>query len=235
MMAWARSRSLSLNKMRVMCVFTVVSLSWSLAASSALLSPLASSRRTSSSRGVSVERSRCRVAVCSSWGGCEALDEAAGDGGGEQRVAGADHTHGGDQAFGGDVFEEEAARSRGECGVHVLVEVEGRQDDDGRRGPGGGQDLPGGFQAIDLGHPDVHEHHVGAGFADCVDGLPAVGGFGDDLDPVGRQDHGEAGAQQCLVVGDYHPRRLVHVSSIGITACTRYPPVAILPASRVPP
>ena len=47
-------------------------------------------------------------------------------------------------------------------GVDVLVEVERGEDDDPAVPPGpGGEDPPGGLQAVHLRHPDVHQHHVG--------------------------------------------------------------------------
>ncbi len=55
--ACTRSRSWSLVKIRATCVFTVASLSVSSAASSALLRPRAIRPSTSSSRGVSTDRS----------------------------------------------------------------------------------------------------------------------------------------------------------------------------------
>ena len=66
-----------------------------------------------------------------------------------------------------------------------------------------GEDAPGGLQAVQFGHPDVHEDHVGAGAPDRVDRLPAVGGLGDHVDAVAGQDHPEAGPDQRLIIGDH--------------------------------
>ena len=128
--------------MRATWVLTVASDRWSAAASSALLRPWASSRSTSSSRGVSADRSRWTAAV--SWPRpANRLDQAAGDGRRQQRVAGADQPDGGDQVLGRDVLEQEPAGPGGQRRVDVVVEVERRQDDHagsvgvGRPGCGG--------------------------------------------------------------------------------------------------
>jgi len=62
----------------------------------------------------------------------EALDEAAGDRGGEQRVAGSDELDGADQVLRRDVLDQEPACPGGQGRVDVLVEVERGQDDDPR-------------------------------------------------------------------------------------------------------
>jgi hypothetical protein len=51
-------------------------------------------------------------------------------------------------------------------------------------------DLPGGGQAIDPGHPDVHQHYVGPQGAGRADGLGAVGGFPDDVDVISEVEDG---------------------------------------------
>ena len=75
------------------------------------------------------------------------------------------------------------------------------------RGPSAvaGEDPAGGLQAVHLGHPDVHQDHVGPGAPDRLDRLGAVGRLGDHVDAVGGEDHPEAGADQGLVVGDDAP------------------------------
>ena len=91
--------------------------------------------------------------------------------------------------------------------VDVLVGLEGGQDDD--LDPGQvliGADSPGGLQAVDPGHPDVHQDHVGALATGQVDRLPAVGGLADDLQVLrGVDEDPEPGADQGLVVGEQHP------------------------------
>jgi hypothetical protein len=48
--------------------------------------------------------------------------------------------------------------------VDDLVEVEGGQHQHARPSRPG-HDLPGGADAVEPGHPDVHDHHVGLQFA----------------------------------------------------------------------
>ncbi len=62
--------------------------------------------------------------------GGEALDEPAGDAGGEEGIAGGDDPHGVEDVFGSGVFEEEAARSAAQRLVDVVVEIERGQHDD---------------------------------------------------------------------------------------------------------
>lgn len=132
----------------------------------------------------------------------------------QQRVAGADHADGGDQVFGRDVLEEEAAGSGGQRRVDEVVEVERGQDDHARRVGGAVQDTAGGLQAVQLGHPDVHQDDVGPGAPDGGDGFGSVGRLGDHIDAVGGEDHPEAGTGQRLVVGDHHAQRPVRHRSV---------------------
>ena len=97
---------------------------------------------------------------------------------------------------------EEKRRGPGGQGVEdVLVELEGGEDDD----PGDLGDLARRLDAVDAGHADVHQHHVGSFAADEVDGLLAVGGFARDLHVgLGLDDHAKPRAHERLVVGDRH-------------------------------
>jgi hypothetical protein len=149
------------------------------------------------------------------------LDETAGDGRGQQRVARADHADGGHEVFGCGVLEEETGGPRGQGRVDVAVEVERGQDDHTWFVVRSGQDVAGGFQAVQSRHADVHQDHVGSGAPDRVDGFRAVGRLGDHVDAVCREDHPEAGADQCLVIGDHHARRAGHEASKGISAVMR--------------
>jgi hypothetical protein len=86
--------------------------------------------------------------------------------------------------------------------VDVLVEVEGGEDEDARRGMLGG-DPSGGFDAVEVGHADVHQHDVRQHPADGVDRLVAVRSLAYDVDVgLGGEDYPEAGADELLVVGD---------------------------------
>ena len=123
-------------------VLTVVSPTISWVAISLLVMPLASSWKTSSSRGVSLVEPGCGADGCS--GGGEFFDQAAGDAGCEQRVAVTDGAYACGELVRGDVFEQESARAGAQGVVDVFVEVEGGQDQHARswargfgRGSGG--------------------------------------------------------------------------------------------------
>jgi hypothetical protein len=91
--------------------------------------------------------------------------------------------------------------------MHVLVEIEGRDDHDGQGVlDAWASELAGGLDAVDARHPDVEEADVGTQLACHGDRLVTVRCLADDLDPGLRvEDHGEPGADQELVVGDHHP------------------------------
>ena len=89
------------------------------------------------------------------------LDEAPGDGRGEEGVVPADGDHGVGQLLGREVLEQEAFRAGPEGVVDVIVEVESGEDDDAGIGGGRfGPDEAGGLDAVEAGHADVHEDHV---------------------------------------------------------------------------
>jgi hypothetical protein len=63
--------------------------------------------------------------------------------------------------------------------------------------------------------------------------LGARAGLAHDLQVLGgADDSAQAGAQQCLVVGDNHA---YGHDSTGSSAATRNPPVGVAAASNVPP
>src|SRR6185437_10103503 len=108
------------------------------------------------------------------------------------------------QVGGLGVLDQEAAGPGTDRLVDVLVGLEGGQDD--HLDPGQvvvGGDAAGGLQAVHPGHPDIHQHHVGALAEGQVDRLGPVGGLADDLEVVGGvNEHVESGADQRLVVGE---------------------------------
>ena len=71
----------------------------------------------------------------------------------------------------------------------------------------GGEDAAGGFQAVHLRHPDIHQHDVGPVLEHGGHGLPAVGGLGHDRDAGRAEDHPEPAADQGLIVGDHDAGR----------------------------
>lgn len=73
-------------------------------------------------------------------------------------------------------FEDESGGAAAQCGVDILVQVEGRHDDDACRTVGSGE-LPGDLEAVPVGHTDVHQRHVWAQPMCHVDGGEPVGGF----------------------------------------------------------
>ena len=81
-----------------------------------------------------------------------------------------------DEQLGSGVLEQEPAGSRLQRAVHVLVEVEGRDDDDRHRvldaGPG---ELPGRLDPVQAGHPDVEQADVGTKLARQRHRLAPVG------------------------------------------------------------
>jgi len=111
-----------------MWVLTVVSATISSAAISALLLPVASSRKTSSSRGLSSVNPGTLSGV---------VREAANSSirrrvmlGASSASPPADHPHAGGELVWRDVFEQEPACAGAQCVVDVLVEVEGGEDQD---------------------------------------------------------------------------------------------------------
>src|SRR5690606_20526682 len=67
-------------------------------------------------------------------------------------------------------------------------------------------DLPGGRDAVESGHPDVHQHHVRSQRAHLPDRGIAVRGLTDHGDVVGPvQDHRQSCANRAVVVGQQYP------------------------------
>lgn len=88
-----------------------------------------------------------------------------------------------------------------------LVEVERREDEHlGCLLPEAGEDSAHCLDPVDPRHPYVHEDDVGPGALDEGDGLVAVTGLADDLEVVlTRDDHGDPGAEERLVVDERDP------------------------------
>ena len=141
----------------------------------------------------------------------------------EQRVACGGHADGVDELASRCVLQEEPTGTCGKRGIHVLVEVEGREDDH----LGGGLQCahpPGRLEAVHARHPDVHEHDIGCELFSPSDGISTVDGIPDHTDVrLGAEDHPEAGADELLVVGQQHPDH-ADVAPSGIRAWTEKPP-----------
>src|SRR4051812_31163250 len=163
----------------------------------------------------------------------ELVDQPVGDGRGEQGVA---HVHGPDR--GGEllarrVLQEEAAGSRAQSAVHVLVQVEGGEHKDaGARArscePGGGLD------AVQLRHPHVHDDDVGVVPPGLREGLHPGARLADDLEVgFGVEHEPQPLPHQVLVVGQHQPD---HAGwSLGRRARTPNPPSGRGPAVSSPP
>ena len=146
----------------------------------------------------------------------------------EQGVATRDDPDGFDQVLGWRCFKQKCRRARGQSVEDVLVELEGREDDDARRVG----DFARRLDAIDARHPDVHQHDVGALLADDVDRLLAVRGFARDLQVgLGLDDHLEPCPDHGLVV-DYGDADQLLTGSV---ARTLNPPNDDDPVVRSPP
>ena len=132
-----------------------------------------------------------------------------------------------EEELGVGILQEKPARTlpdRAGCG---LVEVERREHDDAGR-VGVAQELGCRSEAVEHGHPDVHQHDVGLRGAHDVDRLAAVGRLAHDLDVWLRVDeHADSGAEQRLIVDEHHPDRAHDPPPIG-----RVPRTTKAPSSR---
>ena len=189
--------------MCVTCVFTVVSPMKSSPPISAFDMPRAIRPNTSRSRVAQLFQllaAEPDVAVPANFSITPARDRRR-----EEGVARRDGPDGGDQLLGRVVLEDEAAGSGPQCLVHVLVEVEGREDQNAGAAILG-EDAPRRLEPVELGHPDVHQDHVGSKRGRLLDRFEPVRRLGDDLDVVlAGEEHPEAGPDHRLVVGDEHP------------------------------
>jgi hypothetical protein len=130
------------------------------------------------------------------------LDDPPGDRRRQQRLPSGHHPDGGEEILGWGRLQQEPAGADLQRLEHVVVALEGGEDQHPGLVPGGCEDPPSGLQAVQSGHLDVHQHHGRTVATDRVDGLLAVLSLGDDLD-VGfsLQNQPEPSADQGLVVG----------------------------------
>jgi hypothetical protein len=152
----------------------------------------------------------------------ERLDDATGDRGRQHGLALVDDLDRRDELLRRGVLEEEAARAGAQPVVDVLVEIEGREDEDARGGLHR-REASGRLEPVDVGHPDVHQRDVGSKAPDGGHGLLPVGGFAEDLDARLLVEQGaKARPHHGLIVGDDDADG--HALGIGRTARTTNPP-----------
>src|SRR6266545_887180 len=175
---------------------------------------------------------RCLVGLCD-----VRLDEALGDARSEQGFTCGDEADRGEQLARLSAFEQEAARPGAECAEDVFVELERREHEHTRfRQPRVGGDLSRRFEAVDLGHADVHQHEVGAKLARECHSLASVGGFAGDFEVgFGVEKRAEAGADDRLVFGEQDADRHRFAGLSGSRAWTCQPPRSAGPALTSPP
>jgi hypothetical protein len=167
------------------------------------------------------------------------IEEPPGDPRRHHRVAAGHRADGPGQLVQGNVLQHEAAGPGAQGGEGVLVQVERGEDEDPRRAVGG-HDPPGGLDAVDARHPDVHQDHVGVQFPGQPDRLGPVAGLAHDVDVVGfLQDHPETGPHQRLVIGQqqadaHRTGPIAAVAVMGRRAWIRHPPAGSGPALTAP-
>lgn len=122
------------------------------------------------------------------------------DGGTEIAFASGDGADGGEEIDVDGVLEEVAAGAGAEDFADVdriFVHAEG--EDAGLRVLL--HDAAGGFDAVEFGHGDIHDNHVGLQFAAHRYGVAAVAGFANNFHVgLGAEDHAEALADDGVVI-----------------------------------
>src|SRR6266511_137014 len=176
-----------------MWFFTVFSEMYSSFAMSRLFMPFATNRRTSISRSVSRGAGtwdRSPVVLLMAANSFRSLDVV--DGGLREQVPG-------------------GPRLDGVVEVGLLVGDREHEDLDVRQQV---LDLRGRLDPRTLGHPDVHQDHVGHELLGSLDGLDPVRRLPDQVDVgFGLQDHLEPPAEQRVVTLDEHPQSLVRADT----------------------
>ena len=112
--------------------------------------------------------------------------------------------NGPDQLLRHTLLEQVGARTGAQHLVHEVLLGVNRQRDDPRAGCIG-QDAPGGVDAVDVGHADVHDDHVRRECPGLLDGLPAITGLADHGDiRLALQQRAQPLAQQRVIVCQQH-------------------------------
>ena len=111
------------------------------------------------------------------------------------------------------VLQQEPTRARADRSERVLVEIErGQNEHLGLRVVA--DDRLGGGDAVQLRHPDVHEHQVGGEQGGLRDRRLAVAGLTDHHDVFLRvEHHPEPDSDELLVIHQQHRDRIRHPSS----------------------
>ena len=74
--------------------------------------------------------------------------------------------------------------------------------------------LAGGFDAVDVGHPQIHDEHVRADLSGQCDGGAAIVGLADDGDAFLGETFDELVAQGRVVIDDHHPERFTQLDHV---------------------
>jgi hypothetical protein len=141
------------------------------------------------------------------------VDHPPGDRRRQQRLPRGHGVDGGDQVLGPGALQQEPGRAGAERSEDVLVVLERGHDQDAHVGVGG-DDLARGGDAVEPGHADVHQHHVGLEPRHAPDRLAAVDGLPHHLDGrVARQDRPQPGAHEVVVVDQQDRYGIAHCSA----------------------
>ena len=128
------------------------------------------------------------------------VEQAPCDARRDHRVSAGDRTNRREQVRRLRIFEQEATGARSQCRVHVLVQVEGGEDDHTRIAPGV-HDPPRRLDAIELRHAHVHQHHVGRKRLHLGHRVEPVRSLPRDLEVLLALDHhAERHPHQLLIV-----------------------------------
>src|SRR6201996_1716500 len=138
-------------------------------------------------------------------GGGDGAEQVVLGGGVDDGAAAGDVVQGAADLLGAGVFGQVAAGAGAErVDDRVVVGVGGEHDD--LNIGAAVAELTGGGGAVQMGHAQIHQDHVGLGLLGQPECFLAVGGGPHHLD-IGQQaqEHGQAFAHHPLVIGGQHP------------------------------
>ena len=110
-------------------------------------------------------------------------------------------------------LDEVAERARLAGRLHDVALGEGRHHDD--RHLALGEDLPGRLDTVELGHADVHEHHVRFELVCEAHRLDAVSRLAHDLKPGALEQLAEVEADDGLVLANQHAHPRTVIDGVG--------------------